>query len=277
MSESAPQLSDAPGAIQVTSDSTDNANAPDAHLSTFLQRPDWLPEKFYDPKTGQADLKKVVSSYAELERRNSAPAKGASPASVPPAATTTPTIDVPSVPGLTPEQTKAYSDSLVQTGTLTPAQYTELAGKGYSKPVVDAYVKGLQADQQAAEAVSQARIADEQIGGIIDSIGGKSQLKSMQDWAVSTLSPDDLKAYNDSVSSADVSKVRLAVAGLRDQYVRANGSDPKQFSGSVPSPQDFDVFESRAQLTAAMNDPKYGKDPAYRRQIEAKLGRSNIL
>lgn len=281
MSDSAPQLADAPGAIQITSNSTDDANAPDAHVVTLLQRPDWLPEKFYDPKTGQADLKKVVQSYSELERKNSGTPQGTPPAQTPPATTTPPTptpkAEAIVVPGLTPEQTQSYSESLVKDGKLSDAQYAELASKGYTKPVVDAYVKGLTADAQSAEAVAQARIADEQTGQIIDSIGGKETLKSMQTWAVANLSPEDLKAYNDSVSSADVAKVRLAVSGLHSQFTRANGSEPRQFGGNKPGPQDFDVFESRHALTEAMNDPRYAKDEAYRKRVEAKLGRSAIL
>ena len=35
-----------------------------------------------------------------------------------------------------------------------------------------------------------------------------------------------------------------------------------------------DVFESVAQVTEAMNDPRYDKDPAYRKQVEDKIARS---
>ena len=31
-----------------------------------------------------------------------------------------------------------------------------------------------------------------------------------------------------------------------------------------------DVFESVAQVTEAMNDPRYAKDPAYRKKVEDK-------
>ena len=38
-----------------------------------------------------------------------------------------------------------------------------------------------------------------------------------------------------------------------------------------------DVFESSAQVIDAMNDPRYSKDPAYRKEVEEKLARSAVI
>ncbi|MFZ9656653.1 MAG: capsid assembly protein, partial [Limnohabitans sp.] len=36
-------------------------------------------------------------------------------------------------------------------------------------------------------------------------------------------------------------------------------------------------FESTAQVVEAMSDPKYQADPAFRRKVQEKLARSNVL
>ena len=37
-----------------------------------------------------------------------------------------------------------------------------------------------------------------------------------------------------------------------------------------------EAFRSQAELVAAMDDPRYEKDPAYRQDVERKLENSNI-
>ena len=37
-----------------------------------------------------------------------------------------------------------------------------------------------------------------------------------------------------------------------------------------------DVFKSQAQVVAAMSDPRYDNDPAYRQDLIEKLDRSDI-
>ena len=37
-----------------------------------------------------------------------------------------------------------------------------------------------------------------------------------------------------------------------------------------------DVFRSQPELVAAMNDPRYDRDPAYRQDVIEKLDRSDL-
>ena len=43
-----------------------------------------------------------------------------------------------------------------------------------------------------------------------------------------------------------------------------------------PPVEKGDVFRSQAELVAAMSDPRYDLDPAYRMDVVDKLDRSNI-
>ena len=40
--------------------------------------------------------------------------------------------------------------------------------------------------------------------------------------------------------------------------------------------QPADVFRSPAEVVAAMQDPRYDRDPAYRQDVFDKLGRSDV-
>jgi hypothetical protein len=257
-------------------------NAPNLGKVTAIQRPDYVPEKFYDTKTGVIDFEGIAKSYGELERKQSAPAPKADDAGAPdptkaPAPEPTPkSVDLPVVPGVTPDQMKVFSAELVTTGKLSDESYAALLKSGFNKPAVDAYVKGLTADATAAQAVSEARVADDQIKSITDSIGGKAALKEMQDWAVASLSDKDLAAYNAAVSGSDPAKVKLAVHGLHAQFTKANGTEERLFSGSNNVADAQDVFQSRAEQSRAINDPLYKTDSAYRQKVEAKIGRSNL-
>jgi hypothetical protein len=256
-------------------------NAPNIGQVVAIQRPDWVAEKFYDSKSGVINFEAMAKSYSELERSKSAPKPDETPE--PEAGETKPTtekvvtpIEVPTIPGVDQTARKAYTEELTKDGKLSDTSYTALAKAGYDKATVDAYIKGLQSDSRVTESVSAARVADEQINEIIGSIGGKQVLSEMQAWAKASMSDADLKTYNESVSSGDVSKVRLAVAGLHHTYTKANGTGENLLSGSNNVNDAADVFHSRAEQNEAINDPKYAKDPAYRARVSAKIGRSNF-
>ena len=69
--------------------------------------------------------------------------------------------------------------------------------------------------------------------------------------------------------------IQLAVTGLKAEYEKANGFEGQMLTGKAAQPQ-VDVFRSQAEVVAAMQDPRYDNDPAYRNDVFQKLGRSNI-
>jgi hypothetical protein len=71
----------------------------------------------------------------------------------------------------------------------------------------------------------------------------------------------------------------LAAKALKADYIDAVGSKPNMSVASdvSGSGNQGDKFESPQQLVQAMSDPRYEKDPAYRKSLEQKLHRSNIF
>ena len=69
--------------------------------------------------------------------------------------------------------------------------------------------------------------------------------------------------------------IKLAVAGLKSQYSDANGFEGTTLQGK-PARSGGDTFRSQAELVAAIGDPRYDTDPAYRDDVIAKLDRSDL-
>ena len=60
-----------------------------------------------------------------------------------------------------------------------------------------------------------------------------------------------------------------------EQYETLVGVDGQLITGKPPSAS-TDIFRSQAELVAAMGDPRYDNDPAYRQDVVSKLDRSKI-
>tara|TARA_B100000459_G_scaffold49739_1_gene26400 strand:- start:26225 stop:27019 length:795 start_codon:yes stop_codon:yes gene_type:complete len=160
----------------------------------------------------------------------------------------------------------SMNDYWQEQGEITDAHYKELEQAGFPRSLVDAHLNGLR---------DQAAVTEKEIFAIRDSYG-QDNFANMQDWAKNNLTDAEKKAYSAGISSNNIEQVKLTVAGLHARFVAASGQEPTLLSGR-PSSGGVDKYESTAQLEDAMNDPRYARDPAYRAQVQEKLGRSNIF
>lgn len=217
---------------------------------TQTDRPAWLPEKFQTPE----DLAKA---YSELERKQST---GKAPDAAPPPSPDEVQKTVENA-GL---DFDALSNEFQENGTLSDESYEALTKAGFPKEYVDAYIEGQKA--VAAQYASQ----------IYSLVGGEQQYADMVEWAGSNLSSAEVEAFNAAIGSGDLAHVALAVKGLRASYEGDNGAEPKLVTADN-SRATGEVYRSTAELTAAMRDPRYKNDPAYRSDVERKLKNSNIF
>jgi hypothetical protein len=65
------------------------------------------------------------------------------------------------------------------------------------------------------------------------------------------------------------------VSGLKAEYDNANGVEGRMVTGKATT-NSGDTFRSQQELVAAMNDPRYDNDPAYRQDVIQKLDRSDL-
>lgn len=220
-----------------------------------VDRPEWLPEKFKTPE----DLAK---SYAELEKKMSSGEN----------ADTTATTDT-EIPTNTAEEVnesagidyEALQSEYQSNQSLSPDTYESLAKSGIPREVVDQYIAG------------QEQLATSQRTTMFNSVGGEEAYGSMMEWASTNLNASEVDAYNKTMNSGNIDQIQMSVHGLKARYQAVNGSDPKLISGDTASANAGGRFESVAQLTEAMRDPRYAKDSAFRNSVQNKLSNSSIL
>ena len=114
--------------------------------------------------------------------------------------------------------------------------------------------------------------ADEvtQLKGIV---GGDANYTNMVDWAQKSLNEQEVNMFDAVMAKGDPLAAFFAVRSLAYAYQDAIGYDGNVVQGKAPR-QNTDQFRSQQEVVAAMGDPRYENDPAYRRDIMEKLDRS---
>jgi len=104
-------------------------------------------------------------------------------------------------------------------------------------------------------------------------VGGEENYANMIQWAQGSLNEQEIQMFDAVMQRGDPLAAFFAVRSLAYAYNDAVGYDGKMVQGKAPK-QNTDQFRSQAEVVAAMGDPRYENDPAYRRDIMEKLERS---
>ena len=81
--------------------------------------------------------------------------------------------------------------------------------------------------------------------------------------------------FDGVVGTGDKDACFFAINALNQRFTDAVGDEKPLLTGRG-SRDTMDVFRSQAEVVAAMKDPKYDRDPAYRQDVFAKLERSQL-
>lgn len=240
-------------AAQAKAQAVDMPNGqPKAPASGGNERPSWLPEKFATPEA-------MAEAYRQLETKLSQGQKPAAPQGEQP--TQDQAKAQVSAAGLDYDAMEA---EWVSNGKLSDASYAKLEAAGIPKDMVDAYIAG----QEAIAAGIQ-----QEVFGLV---GGQDKYQQMVQWASTNLTPAQIEAYDRAISSNDKDAIILAVEGLKARYAAAGGLEPTLLNGGTAA-EAGTTFRSTAELTEAMRDPRYAKDPAYRAEVMERLKRSQVF
>ena len=161
-----------------------------------------------------------------------------------------------------------YYDNGNKLSDETLAKFSEMS----SSELLQAYIE---LNQDAPEQAEAADISEAQISEIKQSAGGEQAYSNVVNWAKSNLDSSQTDAFDEVVNTGSVQAIKLAVAGLKAEYDKANGVEGRMVTGKT-APNRGDVFRSQAELVSAMNDSRYDRDPAYRQDVIEKLDRSNL-
>ena len=169
--------------------------------------------------------------------------------------------------GIDPED---ITNRFIENGNISDDDYTKLAEGGFSRQVIDTYLDGVRSQGNVEE------IARGEISNIKEIAGGDQGYEQMKSWANENLSQDEIVAFDNLTATGSAPAIKLAVQGLYSQYSNAMGIEPDLVSGR-PSSNGLAPYRSAAEVTAAMSDPRYGKDMTYTGTVQEKLRESDVF
>ena len=138
-----------------------------------------------------------------------------------------------------------------------------------SRDIINELMKMPQGQPEVAD------LSDADVNTIQNTVGGKEAYDNIMQWASEAMPQEATSAFDNLVNTGDGAMIQLAVLGLQQAYQQANGFEGNMYTGRSAREM-ADVFRSQAEVVQAMNDPRYDNDPAYRDDVFAKLGRSDI-
>ena len=159
-----------------------------------------------------------------------------------------------------------------QNGELSDETYqmfTEMS----SQELVDAYMNLY---ENGAPEPETRDLTDSEVNQIQNFAGGQVAYNNLMQWASENVAPTYVEAFDQIVDSGDPAVIQLAVAGLMATQQEQQGYEGRMYSGTAAYESSAPAFRSQAELVAAMNDPRYDNDPAYRQDVFDALERSQL-
>ena len=169
------------------------------------------------------------------------------------------------------DASKEYFDNGNKLSPETMAKFSSMS----SQDLIKAYMEVSQNPEFQQQGAPPAEITTSQINQIKNSAGGEQKYAQIVNWAKTNLPEDQITAFDEVVNTGSVQAIQLAVSGLKAEYDNANGVEGRMVTGKAPQ-NSGDVLRSQQELVAAMNDPRYDRDPAYRQDVIQKLDRSDL-
>jgi hypothetical protein len=134
------------------------------------------------------------------------------------------------------------------------------------------------AEEEETSSKSEADVetlSEAQAQELMKMVGGDKAYKSMLDWAGDNFGDEEVEMYDKVMESGNPNAIFFAMQALQARYNDSVGSDGQVLTGRGAQNTD-DSFKSQAELVAAMSDPRYDRDPAYRADLMRRLENSDV-
>ena len=168
---------------------------------------------------------------------------------------------------------EASDEYYANDGTLseeTISKFSEMS----SQDLVEAYME-MYENGQVGQASQGVEMSEAQVNSVMNAAGGEANYNEVVEWAAGNLPDRQIDAFDSVVDSGNPAAIGIAFQGLQSAYQEANGYEGRMLQGKAPS-SSGDVYRSQAELVAAMGDPRYDNDPAYRADVIQKLEQSDL-
>ena len=167
------------------------------------------------------------------------------------------------------EASEEYYANDGQLSEETISKFSDMSSQDLVNAYLEIQANNPQAPQQAVQ------LSESDVNQVQNAAGGEANYNRVVDWAADNLSDEAINAFDAVVDSGNPMAINIAFQGIQAEYNEANGYEGRMLQGK-PASSTGDVFRSQAELVAAMGDPRYDTDPAYRADVVAKLDQSDL-
>ncbi len=150
----------------------------------------------------------------------------------------------------------------------TISRFSEMS----SQDLVNAYMEIQRNNPQPQQSYE---MSDAEVNSVKNAAGGEANYDRVVQWAADNLPDSQVNAFDSVVDTGNAAAIGIAFQGLQSAFNEANGYEGRMLQGKAPA-SSGEVFRSQAELVAAMGDPRYDNDPAYRADVIAKLDQSDL-
>ena len=167
---------------------------------------------------------------------------------------------------------EASDEYYANDGTLseeTIERFSEMSSQDLVAAYLEIQSKNPQLSQQSVE------MSEAQVNSVQNAAGGEANYNRVVEWAASNLSEKQIDAFDSVVDSGNPAAIGIAFQGLQSAYNDANGYEGRMLQGRAASSAG-ESFRSQAELVAAMGDPRYDTDEAYRDDVLRRLDQSDL-
>ena len=167
---------------------------------------------------------------------------------------------------------EASEEYYANDGTLseeTIERFSEMSSQDLVNAYLEIQANNPQAPQQTAE------LSEAEVNSVQNAAGGEANYNRVVSWAAENLTDAAIDAFDSVVDSGNTMAIQIAFAGLQAEYNEANGYEGRMLQGKAPN-RSGNAYRSQAELVAAMGDPRYDTDPAYRADVIDRLEQSDI-
>lgn len=248
---------------QQMADKFRNPGTPDSEQKDALTPPP-MPEdgvdKFYDPKTGNYNWEAHAKEMLFNSKRSKKDEPSADPDNKDSKdnADAEPSNEVKDVVTSAGLQMDDLRKAISDTGNLTEDQYAALEKAGLPRYLVKDYVDATKERQETTT------------NRIVSEAGGAEHVGKVLTWAKETLSPEQIKAFNKQLEDPETCVPTLRTLSQMMSDASPTAGEPTLVEGGSPSGSSA-AFKSRAEQSAAINDPRYKTDPAFRKSVHDRI------
>lgn len=157
----------------------------------------------------------------------------------------------------------ALTTEYEEKGALSEDTYKKLADAGYPKAVVDTYIRGVEAANEAF------------VNSVYTAAGGKTEYDKLSNY-IQSKGKDVVEGFNDALMNGSLSTVKMLINGFKAEMTLRNGTQKASVLGSG-SPAGTSGFANETDMDKAMDDPRYGVDEEYTKQVTKRLSKSKFF